>query len=161
MGSFDRVVRTDTTPSDSFTSFVEEVEPRLKRALCVGYGIERGVEATADALAYGWEHWERLGGMENPAGYLYRVGMSKARLRISPRPEFPVVPADASPWVEPGLPAALSRLSAAQRQAVWLVHGYEWKVTEVAAVLAVSVATVRKHLERGEKKLRKALGVAP
>ena len=57
------------------------------------------------------------------------------------------------------MPAALSRLSVAQRQAVWLVHGYEWKLTEVASSLDVSIATVRKHLERGERKLRKALGV--
>ena len=40
MGSFERIVRSDLTPSESFTSFVEEVEPRFKRALCVGFGIE-------------------------------------------------------------------------------------------------------------------------
>ncbi len=32
MGSFESVVRSDLTPSESFTSFVEEVEPRFKRA---------------------------------------------------------------------------------------------------------------------------------
>ena len=88
MGSFERIVRSDLTPSESFTSFVEEVEPRLKRALCVGFGIESGVEATADALAYGWEHWERIETMENPAGYLYQVGRSRARKRRTPRPDF-------------------------------------------------------------------------
>jgi RNA polymerase sigma-70 factor (ECF subfamily) len=162
MGRFNRAVKTtDEAPGAAYTSFVEEVEPRLKRALCVGYGTEQGVEATAEALAYGWEHWERVGKMENPAGYLYRVGTSKARKRRSPRPEFPSVPSDGLPWVEPGLPVALSRLSTAQRQSVWLVHGFEWTASEVAAVLDVSVSTVRKHLERAEKKLRRALGVSP
>ena len=159
MGSFERIVRSDLTPSESFTSFVEEVEPRLKRALCVGFGIESGVEATADALAYGWEHWDRIRDMDNPAGYLYQVGRSRTRARRTPRPTFPALPAEASPWVEPGLPAALARLSESQRQAVWLVHGFEWTLDETASLLDVSVSTVRKHLERGEKKLRTALGV--
>jgi DNA-directed RNA polymerase specialized sigma24 family protein len=159
MGSFERIVRSDLTPSESFTSFVEEVEPRLKRALCVGFGIEHGVEATADALAYGWEHWDRIEMMKNPAGYLYQVGRSRARKRRTPRPDFPSLPVDSAPWVEPGLPSALGRLSEAQRQAVWLVHGYEWTLAETAALLGVSVSSVRKHLERGNKKLRKALGV--
>jgi len=159
MGSFERIVRSDLTPSESFTSFVEEVEPRLKRALCVGFGIESGVEATADALAYGWEHWDRIRDMDNPAGYLYQVGRSRARKRRTPRPDFPSIPVDSAPWVEPGLPSALGRLSEVQRQAVWLVHGYEWTLAETAALLGVSVSSVRKHLERGNKKLRKALGV--
>lgn len=159
MSTFQRHVVPDETPSESFTEFVGEVEPRLKRALCVRFGIERGVEATADALAYGWEHWDRIRDMDNPAGYLYQVGRSRTRARRTPRPTFPALPAEASPWVEPGLPAALARLSESQRQAVWLVHGFEWTLEETASLLDVSVSTVRKHLERGEKKLRTALGV--
>jgi hypothetical protein len=30
-------------------------------------------------LAYGFEHWGKVGPMANPAGYLYRVGQSEAR----------------------------------------------------------------------------------
>jgi RNA polymerase sigma-70 factor (ECF subfamily) len=159
MSSFQRHVAPDQTPGESFTAFVADVEPRLKRALCVRFGIERGVEATADALVYGWEHWDRVRDMDNPAGYLYRVGQSRTRPRGTPRPTFPALPADASPWVEPGLPAALAHLSESQRQAVWLVHGFEWTLEETASLLDVSISTVRKHLERGEKKLRRALGV--
>jgi hypothetical protein len=29
-----------------------------------------GRDAAADALAYGWEHWERIKDMKNPIGYL-------------------------------------------------------------------------------------------
>ena len=140
--------------------FVRDAERRLSYAFAAAYGPELGREATAESMAYAWEHWDRIAPMENPGGYLYRVGMSKARLRRLARPEFPTVSSRVSPWVEPGLPEALGRLSVPQRQAVWLVHGYEWKVAEVASSLDVSIATVRKHLERGEKKLRKALGVA-
>ena len=31
------------------------------------------------ALAYGWQHWDRIGAMANPVGYLFRVGQSAAR----------------------------------------------------------------------------------
>ncbi len=160
MSTFRSRVIQDQPLRDSFTEFVNEVEPRLKRALCVGLGTERGVEATADALAYGWEHWERVKGMENPAGYLYQVGRSRGRPRRVPRPTFPAFPPESSPWVEPGLPDALARLSESQRLAVWLVHGFEWTLDEAASLLGVSVSTLRNHLGRGEKKLRKALGVS-
>jgi hypothetical protein len=62
----------------SFTAFFREAEPRLRRALIAAVGAERGREATSDALAYAWEHWERIEDMENPAGYVYRVGRSRA-----------------------------------------------------------------------------------
>ena len=70
--------------AESFTIFVKDVEPRLRHALVAVYGQEHGREATAEALAYAWEHWERIGAMENPAGYLYRVGRNRGRRLRSP-----------------------------------------------------------------------------
>ncbi len=143
----------------SFTDFVEEVEPRLRRGLALAFGIERGSEATAEALAYAWEHWDRVADMENPAGYLYKVGRSRARPRKAPRPTFPPVPGSSAPWVEPGLPDALSRLTEQQRVSLWLVHGFEWTLEETAELLGISISSVRKHIARAERKLRGALGV--
>jgi RNA polymerase sigma factor (sigma-70 family) len=54
----------------------------------------------------------------------------------------------------------LAGLSEKQRTAVWLVHGFEWTLEETASLLDVSISTVRNHLARGEKKLRKSLGVS-
>lgn len=143
---------------DEFTDFVKLYEPRLRIALMSAYGPERGRDATAEALAYGWEHWDRVSGMDEPVGYLYRVGQSKSRPRLRPRPD-PVPMSGTEPWVEPGLPAALGRLSRKQRMAVVLVDGYGWTHGEAAAVMSVSEATVRTHLGRGLRKLRAALGV--
>lgn len=81
--------------ADSYTSFVEDAGPRLRQALIARYGPDVGAEATAEALAYGWEHWDRLASMANPAGYLCRVGQSRsraffrARRRWSRRSSFP------------------------------------------------------------------------
>lgn len=146
------------TGEDAFTEFVKLYEPQLRIALMSAYGPDRGRDATAEALAYGWEHWDRVRQMEAPVGYLYRVGQSKTRRRLRPRPDaVPLVGAES--WVEPGLPAALGRLSRKQRMAVVLVDGYGWTHGEAAAVMSVSQATVRTHLRRGLRKLRSALGV--
>jgi hypothetical protein len=41
-------------------SLLTELEPRLRQALVAAYGLEVGTECTADAIAWGWEHRERL-----------------------------------------------------------------------------------------------------
>jgi DNA-directed RNA polymerase specialized sigma24 family protein len=147
-----------TQIDDEFTVFVKEVEPRLSLALVAAYGPEVGREVTSDALAYAWEHWTDVQEMENAAGYLYRVGQSSARKYRRRNPLFPVVPAEL-PRVEPGLPAALSSLSAAQRTAVVLVHVEGWSEREAADLLGVHRSTVRRHRDRGLAKLRAALEV--
>lgn len=63
----------------SFEVFVAEVEPRLRRALVAGFGPVAGRDAAAEALAIAWERWEKVRGMDNPAGYLYRIGQNRAR----------------------------------------------------------------------------------
>ncbi len=148
----------DRAKVDSFTSFVRDVEPRLRHSLIPSVGLDAATEATAEALAYGWEHWDRLRRMDNPAGYLYRVARTKARLTPNRRPLLPEVSVPHLPHVEPGLPTALRRLSEKQRTVVWLVYGLEWQQREVADLLGVSEDTVRTHLSRGMKKLQKMIG---
>ena len=101
----------------------------------------------------------RLREMDNPAGYLYRVGQSKARWYHRARVCFPQPPRSTMPDVEPRLPAALGHLSRNQRLAVVLVHGMEWTEDEVAALIGRSRSTVRTHLERGLARLREELEV--
>ena len=147
------------TARDSFTEFVRSVEPRLRIALMAHYGPERGREATAEALAYAWEHWDRVGAMHQPVRYLYRVGQSKSRSRLRP-PVAADRPESHEPWIEPALPSALRSLSRRQRMAVVLVHAYGWTQRETADVMGVSPDTVRTHLERGLAKLRSVLEVS-
>ena len=50
-----------------FESFLNQVEPGLRRALFSVLGVDRGREATAaEALAWAWEHWRRVKRMDNP-----------------------------------------------------------------------------------------------
>jgi len=145
---------------ESFVDFAERTSPRLKAALVAAVGIDRAPDAAAEALEYGWEHWDRVRSMENPAGYLYRIGVSRGRRRRPLHPVLPVPPSGEMPWVEPGLPKALSRLSEKQRVVVLLVHSFGWTQEEAAELLGVSRATAQTHLERGMRRLRSSLGVS-
>jgi RNA polymerase sigma-70 factor (ECF subfamily) len=141
-----------------FERFFADAEPRLRRALVATYGADRGRDAAAEALAYGWQNWERVRELENPVGYLYRVGQSRTRPRAEP-PMFPRLPDDSTRWVEPLLPEALRDLSERERQAVVLIEGFGWSYREVAETGDVSISAVQSYLNRGLRKLRKALGV--
>lgn len=145
----------------SFTEFAERVGTPLLQALSAAYGPNVGPDATAEALAYAWEHWDRVRVMRNPGGYLYRVGQSKARRGIFRRPPHidpPRYKAD-MPWIEPSLYEAFDGLTDKQRAAVVLVHGYQWTVSEVARMWGVSFSTVQRHIDRALSKLREELGV--
>jgi DNA-directed RNA polymerase specialized sigma24 family protein len=140
----------------AFTDFVTEVEPRLRRAFTLLRGPDGGSEATAEALAWAWEHWSEVQAMANPAGYLYRVGSSRTRRRA---PRLPLAAPVEAAGFEPGLVPALGRLSERQRAAVVLVHGCGWTHQEVADALKVSRSSVGTHVERAMARLRKELGV--
>lgn len=152
-----------STPSqlrtESFTQFVKEVEARLQHALVARYGVDLGRESAAEALAYAWEHWEKVEPMVNPVGYLYRTATSRSRRIRRPTPALPEVAPDAPMWVEPSLPRALERLSANQRTAILLVYSFEYTHSEAADAMAIAGGTLRKHLARGMAKLRSDLEV--
>ena len=154
---------TVTVESDaaSFTSFVERVGRPLRQALIAAYGPDVGADVTAEAFAYAWENWERVSDMANPAGYLYRIGQTRARRGIFRKPPPTPVPfqPDGSHWYEPELAPAIASLSEKQRAAVVLVHGYGWTVTEVAELWGVTFSTVSAHIDRAMAKLRRKLGV--
>jgi len=151
----------DQAQVDSFTAFFHLVEPRVRRGLVAMLGLQDGQEAASAAMVYAWEHWDRVRGMDNPAGYLYRVGCHSRPRRRPTRPLFPEVDEGRWPWVEPGLPRALWRLSEQQRVVVILLHCFQWTYAEVADLLGVARGSVQKHEQRGMNSLRRALGVAP
>ena len=150
----------EETAVDSFTEWAQGAEPRLRRALTASFGPQVGTEAAAYALAYVWERWDRVGVRDNPLGYAYVVGRNKARrITLRRRPLFPDLGQQRLPHVEPGLPAAIARLTEKQRIAVTLVYGYDWTMSEVAELLGTRKTTVQNHAERGLARLRRALGV--
>ncbi len=148
----------------SYTEFVEDEGATLRRALCVALGRDLGLEATSEALSYGWQHWDRVGQMDNPIGYLYRVGRSRVRKEFRWRnrraPLFDPVDEVRLPWVEPRLPEIVSRLSEHQRIAVVLRNAFDWSYRDIADLLGTSIGTVQQHHARGMRRLRAGMGVS-
>ena len=153
--SSDALLRDDT---DAFTEFVTDIEPKLHASLVASLGLDHAREATADALAWAWEHWDRVEKMDNPGGYVYRVARTKARKFYRRKPVLPPAPTSEMPWIEPGLPDAVAELSERQRVIVVLVHAFGWKQTDVAEFLGLSHGSVQKHVERALDRLRTSLG---
>lgn len=133
----------------------------LRRAFTVALGADLAAEALSEALAYHAEHSERLATMANPVGYLYTVGRRRALRFVRPRRSRRSFPPPASvgmPDVEPGLVAAMAKLSERQRVCVVLVHGFAYRNREVAELLGISTESVQTHCRRALGSLRDELG---
>lgn len=146
-----------------FEALVGRVEQPLRRALVAAYGPDAGREAAAEALAWAWEHLDRVERMDNPGDYLWRVGQTSIRrgrrwserradAPVPERPHEDSLPAD------PELRTALKGLSDRQRAAVLLVHGWGYPLVEAAAAMGCSTSSLRNHLARGLSRLQSDLG---
>lgn len=145
----------------SFETFAIDTGPRLRAGLVAAYGTEVGLEAAADALAYGWENRDRIMSMDNPAGYLFRVGQTSARRSRRRQGHMPQPTAVDLPDFEPRLVPSLELLTESQRTAVLLVHAFGWPKIEAAQLMGITVSSLRTHLARGITKLQEVLEVEP
>lgn len=159
------LVPEPTVADEEFERLLGQIEPDLDRAFAVRFGVAVGAEVMSDVTAWAWEHRRELAGMDNPAGYLFRVGQSAARRYVRWNAQADVQHLDddhvatQQPDVDPGLESALASLGDDQRVAVVMVHGYGLSYSEAAELIGVPVTTLRNRLRRGLHKLRKHLEV--
>jgi DNA-directed RNA polymerase specialized sigma24 family protein len=142
-----------------FDAFAARVSAPLRQALVAAFGVDRGAEAHALAMAYAFEHGERMAALDSPVAYLFSVGRSQTRDR---RKRLPVVYAesiDDPPEFEPALAGAVGRLPEKQRIAVFLVVGCGWSNAEVGRLTGKSESTVRTLVQRALVRLRRELHV--
>lgn len=133
---------------------------RLERALVARFGVDRGGDAAAEAIAYGLEHRERVMAMANPAGYLYRVGERRGRRmldRLGRQTALVDEPVTEQRVVDVDLQRALLRLRPDHRVAVVLVLAHGHTYAEAAEILDVPLTTVTNHVSRGRARLRSIL----
>lgn len=149
---------SEENPSHDLEPFLTAYLPRLRAALAVWAPPDAVEEAVSETLLHLSRQPERVLGMANPRGYLYRVARSKLRGSRRKAPVLPPVEPARLPEVEPGLPEAMAALPERQRVAVFLIGGLDWSAREVADVLGIAPTSVHNHYQRGLAKLRRSLG---
>jgi RNA polymerase sigma factor (sigma-70 family) len=154
------VIDTRVHDVGAVSAFFDDARCRLERALVARFGVDDGLDAAAEAMAYAVEHWDRLEPMANPIGYLYRVGQTRGR-RLARRwhrlDALVHEPLTSDGVIDVDLQRALLRLKPRERVAVVLVHAHGHTYREAAEVLDVPVTTVTNHVSRGMARLRRIL----
>lgn len=144
-----------TVSEQGIENFLLDARPSLIRAFGP-LGSERADEALSAAFEWALKNWQRLATMENPVGYLYRVGATRSIPRKEPA-ELPPPAEVGLPDFEPRLIPALLALPETQRTAVWLVHGCGWTYPEAADAMDIGESTVGTHVSRALAGLRREM----
>lgn len=147
-----------------FEEFWHQEHSNLARALAVTIGdVPLAAEATDEAMARAFQHWDRVSTLDNPAGWTYRVGLNWSRSvlrRVHRRPPVWLVQPGShhdAPTLDPSIDAALQRLSPAQRAVVVCRLLLNLSEQQTATLLRIRPGTVKSRLARSIVLLASAL----
>ena len=150
---------------DGFEAFYRANVDRVYRALAVTLRRDDlAREAVDEAMSRAYAHWSMVGGLDNPAGWVFRVGLNWATSwwrkvrRERPPAEEVAEPQAGPPEVALLAREALALLPLPQRAVVTARILLDLSTAETAAVLGLSEGTVKSRLSRGLTALREALG---
>jgi RNA polymerase sigma-70 factor, ECF subfamily len=112
------------------------------------------------------QRWERVGKMESPVGYAYRMALNLnhkrlRRIAVRARKAFAAVPSeDHSEMVgdQHDVQQALAKLPTGQREALILVDWLAMDTAQAGRVLGIGANSVRVRIHRARSSLRRQLG---
>ncbi|MEV4351823.1 SigE family RNA polymerase sigma factor [Actinoplanes sp. NPDC049596] len=147
----------------AFHAFFEAHHVALSRLAYLLCGDATAADdLAADALTEVWRHWDRVAAADDPAAYakgivanltknwIRKQGRARRGLdllgfaRVSSGPDVPAVL---------DVRSALRRLPYRRRACVVLRYAFDLPEQEVAAILGISVGTVKSQTSRGAKQL--------
>jgi RNA polymerase sigma-70 factor (ECF subfamily) len=147
--------RVDTRP-ELGRVFAEQA-PKLWRAV---YAFTGDREVTSDAVAEAFAQMlERGDAIRTPERWVWRAAFRIAAGELKAARRRPVLQVHTYEMPEPAgeLLPALKRVSPKQRAALILHYYADLPVRDIAAAIGSSAATVRVHLSKGRKRLRRIL----
>lgn len=143
--------------------FARLFDVAMRPALRILRGRAPAEDVAAETLARIYADWGRLRGVPwlEPWAVRIATNLSIDQIRRSRRP-LPAVETAASGELEVrlDLATAVARLPRRQREAVGLRYFADLSELEVAALMNVSVGSVKKHVHRGLASIRVDLGEA-
>jgi RNA polymerase sigma factor (sigma-70 family) len=145
-----------------FTDFYRRNRRAVAAALALTVGDpELGAEAADEGMIRAYSRWSSVRGYDNPAGWVYRVGLNWARsyhrraARLIPFGDHDHAATDAV--TDPAIQQALLRLDVKHRAVVVCRLLLDWSVEDTAAALDVAPGTVKSRLHRALQTLQPAL----
>ena len=150
----------------SFETFFEQTHQRLFGGLCLVTGNRHEAEEIMqDAYLKIWERWDRVSGMDDPTGFLFRTAMNGFRSRyrrasVAIRKGMSLAPdIDDLAAIEDRdeVVRILRPLSPAERAAIVLTTMFGYSSAEAGRLLGVKAATVRAHATRARAGARASL----
>lgn len=155
-------VRAAVSTEQEFEAFYRAESAGLHRALTVALGnADLAREATDEGFVRAYQHWRKINRYDNPAGWVYRVGLNwaRSRLRKTKREVITDDIADAATgWTHDiDLIDAVAGLPLEFRSVVVLRYLMQWSTDEVATALDVPAGTVKSRLSRALDQLRSSL----
>lgn len=151
-----------------FEDFYRLRADSIVRALTVTLGdAELAADATNEAMIRAFQRWNKVSQYENPAAWVFRVGLNwsvswKRRrkrererpVRLGPATQRAIAVRDDS------FDRALEGLSIDHRAVVVCRVLLDWSVDQTATALSVAPGTVKSRLARALGQLKKAMGEA-
>lgn len=159
-----RMIGEMTFPvSDSvadFDEFYVAARRAVGRALAVTLrDVDLAADAVDEAMVRAYQRWETVGRLDNPAGWVYRVGLNHARSRL--RRLMRRLPAhresEEFTVADPSIDEALSKLSYDHRAVVVCRLLFGWSEAQTASALDIRPGTVKSRLHRATNQLQRHL----
>jgi RNA polymerase sigma factor (sigma-70 family) len=148
----------------AFVGFYRDSREPLARAVTVTLGDrDLAVEAVDEAMARAYQRWARVGQLDNPGGWVYRVALNWAtsilRKRRRARTIGPPIDAVVHPPAasEPDVMRALAELDVRQRAVVVCRYLLGFSEAETAEALSTRPGTVKSRLFRANRHLSNRL----
>jgi RNA polymerase sigma factor (sigma-70 family) len=148
-------------PTSSYEEFFRSTFPKVRVAIARIVGPEGGEDLAIEALARAYARWNAVEKMEYPGAWVTRVGVNLAldQVRRKEIHQSPFVVRDESEQVvlRADLISAIRHLPKRQQEVVVLRHVVDLSEADVSHALGISEGSVKTHLHRAIKELRKAL----
>lgn len=120
-----------------------------------------------EAFARTWERWDRVRRMENPAGYVYRIGVNhlsgvrRRLLRVASASRL-VPHREVEPFAEAderdAVVRALRSITPRQRAAIVLTEYLGYEAASAASIIRVKPVTIRVLCSQARAALHRSLG---
>jgi RNA polymerase sigma-70 factor (ECF subfamily) len=156
-------------PTASFDALVQDQGQSLFSALrLLCHDRAEAEDMVQEAFLRVWERWDRVGSVDDPAGYLFRVALNLYRKRTRRAAmalrrsavAFVRPPSDDLATVESRdeVLRALARLTPRQRMAVVLIDLLDYPSEEAARIMGIAASTVRVLASQGRAAVRREAG---